>query len=273
MTPLQQKEFEILSEFIKVCKKLSLTYFLVCGSALGAVKYNGFIPWDDDVDVALPREDYEIFIKEAAKHLPRHLFVQNSYTDPNFPKMYTKLRDSQTTFIEKTVSHIKMNHGIFIDVFPLDGYPKKKLSQKKTEIFKRYYETIYLSVADFKKSGKTKIVHGLINLLGLNKNMQKITKKYTKLVSKYKTDSSDIWCNHGNWQGKLEYAPSYQYGKGFVTTFEGIEVIVPEKYDEYLTQKYGNWRADLPEEHKKGHHTYFALSTFVPYSEYPDKKI
>ena len=271
MTPLQQKEFEILSEFIKVCKKLSLTYFLVCGSALGAVKYNGFIPWDDDIDVALPRGDYEIFIREAQKLLPSDIFVQNSYTDPNFPKMYTKLRNSKTTFIEKTVAHVKMNHGIFIDIFPLDGYPKSKLSQKKTELFKRYYETVYLSVANFEKRGKTKLIHGAINALGLNKNMQKITKKYTKLISKTKPEESLIWCNHGNWQGKLEYAPSAQYGKGYATTFEGIEVIVPEKYDEYLTQKYGNWKADLPEEQKKGHHTYFAVSNSVPYSEYTGK--
>ncbi len=268
MTPLQQKEFEILCEFIKVCEKLSLTYYLVCGSALGAAKYKGFIPWDDDIDVAMPRNDYNIFIKEAQVLLPENLFVQNSETDKNFPKMYTKLRNSETTFIEKTVAKIHMNHGIFIDVFPLDGYPNKNFERKKLEFFKRYYESLYLSVTDFPRSSKTKLIHGIFGAFRLNKNMEKITRKYTKLVSKYQTSHSLIWCNHGNWQGKLEYAPVQQYGKGTEACFEGVNVMIPEKYDEYLTQKYGNWKADLPEEQKKGHHTYLVCDTEKPFSSY-----
>ncbi len=267
MTPLQQKEFEILKEFVKVCEKLSLTYYLVCGSALGAVKYGGFIPWDDDIDVALPRKDYNVFIKEAQSLLPKGLFVQNSCTDKLFPQMYTKLRDSNTTFVEKTVAKIPMNHGVFIDVFPLDGYPEKSIEAKKLELFKRYYETVYLSVADFEKSLKTKIVHSVVNIFGLNSNMEKISRKYTALISRYKTESSHIWCNHGNWQGKLEYAKREQYGKGTKVLFEGLEVSVPENFDEYLTQKYGEWKKDLPEDKKKGHHTYHICDTEKPYAE------
>jgi phosphorylcholine metabolism protein LicD len=268
MTPLQQKEFQILLEFQKVCKKLSLEYYLVCGSALGAEKYQGFIPWDDDIDVALPRKDYDIFIKEAGKYLPHNIFLQNSTTDSNFPIMYTKLRDSETTFVEKTVAHINMNHGAFIDVFPLDGYPEGKLKSFVYELEKRYYNAVFLSVANIERTARTKVIHGIIGLFGLNKNVSRISEKYNKLVSKYSTDSSDIWCNHGNRSGKLEYAPKSQYGKGKKAIFEGVEVIVPEKTEEYLEQKYGDWRKDIPEEKKKSHHESVISDPFTPYSEY-----
>lgn len=268
MTPLQKKELNIFLEFERICKKLSLKYYLVCGSALGAEKYEGFIPWDDDMDVAMPRDDYDNFVKEAQKYLPENIFVQNSFTEPNFPAMYTKLRDSHSTFVEKSVAHIKMNHGVFIDVFPLDGYPKYKLSQFIFEIKKRYYNTIFLSVADVKRTTKTTLVHKVLSFFKLNKNMAKVSEKYNNLVSKYSLDSSDFWCNHGNSAGKLDYSPKAQFGKGRKSVFEGIEVIVPEKSDEYLTQKYGNWRADLPKEERQGHHVYAICDVDTPFSEY-----
>lgn len=94
MNDLQKCELELLKYFIDICNKLNLRYYLVCGSALGAVKYGGFIPWDDDVDVALPRPDYEMFIKNAQRMLPSHVFLQNSMTDPQFPLIFSKLRNS-----------------------------------------------------------------------------------------------------------------------------------------------------------------------------------
>lgn len=133
MNELQQAEFALLKAFDQVCAKLGLKYFLVCGSALGAAKYRGFIPWDDDIDVALYREDYEIFCAHAAALLPEHLFVQNYRTDPAFPAIYSKLRDSNTTYIEKSARHLPIHHGIFIDVFPLDGYPDGRLARRRLE--------------------------------------------------------------------------------------------------------------------------------------------
>ena len=88
------------------------------------------------------------------------------------------------------------------------------------------------------------------------------------MISSYSTESSAVWCNHGNWQGRLEYARKEQYGNGAIKKFEDIEVIVPELYDEYLTQKYGDWRSDLPEEEKIGHHFYSVMDLDKPYDEY-----
>ena len=139
MTNLQKIEFGILKEFIRICEILNLKYYIVCGSALGAVKYGGFIPWDDDIDVALPREDYEVFLCEAPKYLPEHLFLQTYKTDPKIPVIYAKLRNSNTTYIENSCKSIDMNHGIYIDIFPLDGYPVALKEQKKLERAKLFY--------------------------------------------------------------------------------------------------------------------------------------
>lgn len=129
MTPIQKKVLQILQSFMQICDQLQLKYFLVCGSALGAVKYGGFVPWDDDVDVALFRNDYERFCKEAPALLPEQLFLQNFQSDPAFPAIYSKLRNSETTCIEESIAALPINHGISIDIFPLDGYPKDKKSR------------------------------------------------------------------------------------------------------------------------------------------------
>ena len=138
MNDLQRAEFEILKIFVDICEKYDLKYYLVCGSALGAVKYSGFIPWDDDIDVALLRSDYDKFCELAPTVLPKNIFLQNFRTDPEFPHIFSKLRNSNTTFIEKGTAHLKINHGVYIDVFPLDGYPvdsKKQISfEKKKKI-------------------------------------------------------------------------------------------------------------------------------------------
>ena len=82
MNALQKRVLELFQAFLQVCQQLNLSYFLVCGSALGAVKYQGFIPWDDDMDLAMLRPDYEAFLAQAQALLPRHIFLQNYKTDP-----------------------------------------------------------------------------------------------------------------------------------------------------------------------------------------------
>lgn len=136
MTPLQKKVFQILQIFTQICDQLQLKYFLVCGSALGAVKYGGFVPWDDDVDVALFRDDYERFCKEAPALLPEQLFLQNFQSDPAFPAIYSKLRNSETACIEESVAALPINHGISIDIFPLDGYPTDKKNRNDWNVRK-----------------------------------------------------------------------------------------------------------------------------------------
>ena len=268
MNELQKTELELLKSFIEICNKLNLKYFLVCGTALGAIKYGGFIPWDDDIDVALCRKDYEIFCEKAQGYLPDGVFLQTYKTDSNYPCIFAKLRNSQTTYIEKSCRNINMNHGVYIDVFPLDGYPESLKLQKKLERKKLIYKLKLSCVYDMNFSFKGKMLRKILRICGVHKRTVTILDKYEKMISSYPIDSSQIWCNHGNWQGKLEYAPKEQYGDGVMMNFEGITVRVPEKYNEYLTQKYGDWRADLPKEEQVGHHYYSVLDLSKPYTEY-----
>ena len=121
---LKKKELEILKNFISCCEKMNLTYYIAFGTLLGAIRHKGFIPWDDDVDVCMPREDYDRFIREGGKYLPENYFIQTMESDPKYALNFAKLRDSNTTLFEKHVIDVDINHGVFIDIFPLDGYIK-----------------------------------------------------------------------------------------------------------------------------------------------------
>lgn len=268
MTKLQQAQFQLLVEFDRICKLLDVNYFLVCGSALGAVKYSGIIPWDDDIDVGIYRPDYEKFIEKAPALLPENLFLQNWKTEPAFPQVFSKLRNSNTTFIESSASELPINHGIYIDIFPLDGYPTKRIEQLHLELFKRFYSSILLSCFSIPRSGLSSVLCYLYHCIGLQKHPARIAKKYEALISRYPIYDSDLICNHGNWQGKLEYAPRQQYGHGTEAIFEGLHVCIPEQYEKYLTQKYGDYTKEPPEQEQVGHHYCVICDVDRPYTDY-----
>ena len=272
MTELQEKELDLLKVFIDVCEHLGLDYYLVCGSALGTAKYNGFIPWDDDIDVALPRKDYEEFLKRANQFLPKNLFLQNYRTDASFPHVFSKLRNSATTYLEKNISHLNINHGIAIDIFPIDGYPKKEFEKILLRYKKKFLTwQFYCALGDKNQPFKVRFRNRIFRILGFHKHTARALARLDNLISKYSTCDSEIWCNHGNWQGELEYAPKWHYGNGTMAKFEGLDVRIPENYDAYLTQKYGDWRADPPKENRHSHHLITIIDINKSYTEYTEK--
>lgn len=268
MNDLQKKELQLLRCFTELCSQLGLRYYLACGTALGAVKYGGFIPWDDDVDVAMPREDYEQFLREAPGLLPERVFLQNYRSDPAFPQIFSKLRDSNTTYIEKTAAKLPINHGIYIDIFPLDGYPADKKLQRRLEARKKIYMHLLASAYAKPEGLREQIEYRLKRLLNIHNHTQQLAQRYDLLISQYPTEGSLVWCNHGSWQGVREYAPSEQYGCGVVGSFEGVSVQLPEKYFEYLMQKYGDYKQDPPPEQQIGHHNYTVCDCNRSYTEY-----
>lgn len=264
MNELQKVEYELLRQFLSVCEKLDLTYYLVCGSALGAVKYGGFIPWDDDIDVALPREDYETFCRDGQSLLPEWCFVQNYRTDPEFHLLGTKLRDSRTTYVEEMTEKLKIDHGVFIDVFPLDGGPTGATDVRRLRRERARFEAdrrVRLCYHRFSPENigmvRTNLAYLGFKLFGAKKNTAEAIARFDRFVSSFPPGESEIWCNHANSASELEFAPREQYGEGVMMPFEGLTVRVPADYDAYLTQKYGDWRADIPPGEQKGHH-YFA---------------
>lgn len=272
MNRLQTVELELLKAFVDICEKLELKYYLVCGTALGAVKYGGFIPWDDDVDVALPREEYRRFLQEAPALLPEHIFLQNYRTDPAFPHVYTKLRHSGTTFIEEGTAHLPIHHGVYLDVFPLDGYPEGKLAGKIFDLKKKLLTWQQYCALKGDPKPRVRLRNKFYRALGFHKRTAKTMAAMERLFCRYPARTGAIWCNHGNWQGRLEYAPRTQYGEGTWASFEGLRVRIPEQFDAYLTQKYGDWRAELPQDKQVSHHAWLVCDVDKPYTDYTNSR-
>ena len=130
---LQLSELDLLIEFDRICKKYSIRYFLVGGTLLGAIRHKGFIPWDDDIDVGIMREDYELFLKVCPKELHKDYQLCN-WDNDNFPLPFSKLRIKGTQLIEESSMDTDINKGIYIDVFVFD-----KVSNSK---FKRSWQKI-----------------------------------------------------------------------------------------------------------------------------------
>lgn len=121
----------IISELKRVCDKYKIQYFIIGGSALGAVRHKGFIPWDDDFDIGMTRDNYEHFLKVAPMELSSNYFLQCYETDPNTPFYFAKIRMNDTLFVEGYCHNIPMHQGIYIDIFPYDNLPETLFERKK----------------------------------------------------------------------------------------------------------------------------------------------
>ena len=257
---LQLVELGILKEFIRVCKELNLRYYIVGGTLLGAVRHKGFIPWDDDIDVAMPRKDYEKFINNAQNIMNKDYFVQNFKTDKEVIFNYTKIRNSNTTFIETTSKDRNINHGVYIDVFPYDNCPNNKIVYKIIRMMdyiyqykaneNYYYKEGYQNVL----SSKGKLLYNISNILYKEKSLEYIQNKREKLHSKYKNRNYDKVVSYNGMYGNKEIIPKEYLGNGIEKEFEGIKVNIPEKYDLYLKHFYGDYMKLPPEDKRQPHH-------------------
>lgn len=136
MREIQEFELSILEDVVTLCDKYHIKYYLSSGTLLGAVRHKGFIPWDNDIDIDMPIEDYRRFIKIAKKELPNRYFVQNYKTDPCYNDMYTKIRVNNTTSLPLIWKNLKIHWGMGIDIFPLIGiYKNPCLAKIQNKIF------------------------------------------------------------------------------------------------------------------------------------------
>lgn len=124
---LQLRETELLDEFVRICDRHGLRYCIIAGTLLGAVRHGGFIPWDDDIDVAMPREDYDRFAELCRQELDDRFFYQSSDTDPHYFLTYAKLRRNDTFVYEERFRESQFHKGVFLDIFPLDFCPRPGL--------------------------------------------------------------------------------------------------------------------------------------------------
>ena len=126
---MQLLELDMLVELDKVCRKHNIKYSMFGGTLLGAIRHKGFIPWDDDIDVVMLREEYDKFKKHIDELDSSICYFQDNDTDPEYRWGYGKLRRTNTKFVRVGQEHLKCKTGIFIDVFPLDDIPKSPIGQ------------------------------------------------------------------------------------------------------------------------------------------------
>lgn len=255
---LKEKQLELLNAFICVCEKNNLKYFVVGGTALGTIRHGGFIPWDDDIDVALPRPDYQRFIEVAQKQLPEHFFLQTHRTDLDYRRDFAKIRNSKTTFVENCATKLNINHGIYIDVFPIDGYPDNKLAgylmELRKTVSKIYVGKDYIYPDSPAKRVLRTLIQTFVKCLMGKKPTSEIISKLEQMYMQYPYETSNMVVCHGGAWKELERCEKSQYGEGVFGKFENIQVRLPEKTHAYLTHKYGNYMQLPPLEKQVGHH-------------------
>lgn len=262
---VQNISLKLLQEFIEVCNKMNLRYFVVGGTLLGAVRHKGFIPWDDDIDIGMPRKDYEIFVESAQKYLSPNVFLQSRLSEKKSPFLFSKLRDSNTTFIENGIKHCEINHGVYVDIFPIDGLNKDKLFKYKKAIFKRKISLLYKS-----KSKKIGIIKKVFKLIPFSFNF--CFKNINQLYSKYDFDTSNIVVNYCGAWGDREIMKKEWIEPLIDLDFEGIKVKAPNNYQEYLTHMYGNYMELPPIEKRVSHHGICTIDLEKSYKYYLGEK-
>lgn len=270
MNDLQKCVFNLFCTFDHICKSLGITYYVMGGTMLGAARHQGFIPWDDDMDVGLLRRDYELFISKAAPLLPDSFFLQTYKTDPEYPLGITKLRDSRTTFIERLYDRLNMNHGVNLDIFPLDYYPENRREQisleRKRSVYKyRIRMALNLDGVHSSITEAAARAYGKLLMFRYPKVSDAVAERDRLYAS---IPQSGLIANYyGAWKNK-EIVPADWYGEGTPLVFEGMTVTAPKEYDKWLTQVYGDYMQLPPPEKRKSDHKLDVIDLEKPYTVY-----
>lgn len=253
---LQLCELEILNEFVRVCEKNHLRYFLVGGTLLGAVRHGGFIPWDDDVDVAMPREDYEKFAEIAKDELSPDFFYQSSQTDQHYFLPYNKIRKNGTEIFEERFENATFHKGVFIDVFPLDVCPKPgamcHLIFNVVAVTNRRGE-----VDSGEKYVPYKELSGKLGYAFLRpyspRGVIKFRNRFIRLAARFGKKKKCFASFFGAYGYKNEIYPC-EWFEATELTFEGRNYVCPAGYDKILSRNYGEDYMQMPPEDKRRTH-------------------
>lgn len=263
MKEIQEVSLEILKQIAKLCEQLNLNYFLIYGTLIGAIRHHGYIPWDDDVDIMMPRSDHDKLITYLMSHPLPHLQVFNRETCLEYPYMITRISDDR--YVLKMDNEKPYGMGVFIDIYPFDGLGNtEKEAVKYGMKGDRLSSLCYLATRDHYAIENTsslvrKLIKRPIYLVSkiIGKNI--IQKRIEKLSRKYRYDESEyvgcfVWLSGGIKDiFKKEWFCDYE-----MCQFEDYNFRVPKEYDKILTHIYGNYMELPPEKDRIGHHYYKA---------------
>ncbi|WP_432644741.1 LicD family protein [Methanobrevibacter sp.] len=248
---LQKVQIKILKYFIEVCNKHDLTYFIYGGSLLGTIRHQGFIPWDDDIDVIMFREDFEKLNKILEKDIDENYRFINVLNEETYHYTWARLMLKDTIFNEWWADQVDYTQNIFIDVFILDNIPNNKFKRfiHKWTCFSLNQLTMYAFLKyDNNSKIKRTVQRALYYLLKIIPiSPYNIKKKCINSYKKYQKDDCEEVCDFP----AICQMPVYHKNDWLPpkkAQFEDIEVNVPNNYDKVLTRTYGNYMQLPPEE-------------------------
>lgn len=259
---LQLVDLRILKDFINVCKENDITYFALGGTLLGAVRHKGFIPWDDDIDVGVPREDYDKLLKIFYKYENEHFRLFNFKDNDEYYRYFSRIEDSSIKLI-RTDNLTEEISSAWIDVFPLDGMPNNAVLRKVWKYVILYHRAMYkLSCFDIavnvNKKGRPLHERFLVQigkLINTKKflNTRKRLFKLDKALKRFPYKNSKYLVNAMGAYKFNEMFNKEVYGNGSYYDFEDIKIFGPTNYDFVCKQLYGDYMTP-PNEDERNHH-------------------
>ncbi len=251
-----QTELEMVKLFKNICEANNLKYFASGGTLIGAVRHNGFIPWDDDIDLMMPREDYEKFLDIAQNYLPEKFFVQHYGTEKNYPNGHAQIRNSDTACISNFgYTDLKQgkNCGIFIDIFPYDEVPDNEKKRKKYASKINFLKKLcFFKVYRKNFTGLKGVIKSIISSVYFAfHSLEKTIAKFNLASTKFNGKTNTV--------ALISFVPGYEknvwdkslFDNTVLHKFEDIEIAIPEKYDEVLRREFGDYM-QLPEDKSAG---------------------
>ncbi|MDR2407119.1 MAG: LicD family protein [Bacteroidales bacterium] len=237
-------EIEILNEFVRICDENNLDYFLVGGSLLGAIRHKGFIPWDDDIDIGMPRKDYEKMIEVCACDLNKKYYIKSYKTSIAYWPMFAKICKHNTIFFEDDFLSLDDNNGIFIDIFPYDNtIPIFILQKFQNYLITRSGNMICRKIEIKKKIRKNILKNLIVNIFSF---------KFLQILQQNIMTFFNIFeCKYIiSWGGKYGIANETFLKDSFYPLtyvfFEGQMHRAPKDWDLYLRKLYGSHYMELP---------------------------
>ena len=254
---IQQMELGIMEYIHEVCQKIGVKYFLAYGSLIGAVRHKGFIPWDDDMDICMLREDYEKLQDYLISNPDDRYEVMSYKNNLNYVYPFMKVQDNQTYLLEEDV-RIDSNMGIYVDIFPVDGYEDDSVfKDKMTRLIKKRQ----LSCYTFKGITNTKsLLNSLIRYISVIifyfTNTNKYIRGIDKLAQSRKVDDYEL-VDYLIYKDMNKPVWKREWLKQTITgVFEGKEFMIPKNYHEILTSDYGDYTQLPPVELRFSHHDF-----------------
>lgn len=261
---LHNVQLQILSDFIRACEKYELSYFAVYGTAIGAVRHGGFIPWDDDIDVGMLRRDYDKFLQIFQKELGEKYNLLTPEIDDRYACTVTHIQKKGTKFVSEVSKDLKCEQCIFMDIFPFDYVAQTKKEQQKQARKTTFWGKIlflvgtanpvipYEGVFGEIMSIGCKCIHFFLKLFRVSPRW--IYKKYIKCATAYNAEKRSGYVTSFEYMGclkdKIKEKELFPMKK---VRFEHLEVNIPANYHEFLSKVYGDYMKLPPEDQRINH--------------------